>query len=287
MDDFFISLQNQTNADFDVLVINDGIKNFETYKAKYASLNIIEVKAAESPAKNREIGINTVLELGYKCIVFGDSDDYFSENRIKRSIKSLEENDLVFNELTVFGESFRIENFLAKEIKNLDRIQETIFDGNVFGLSNIAVRSEMILRKLDFDKNLIAVDWFFITTLLIQNNYKIKFLGDVQTYYRQYNNNTIGMSLLLTDQKLELGIKVKEIHYSALIRYCNTYALESYTTLFENKLKQIQNLKVELKNDAFKRRYIKFINSNFKAVFTGWWSEIINLETYFKYENKN
>ncbi len=287
LDDFFISLQKQTNADFDVLVINDGIENFEIYKAKYTSLNIIEIKAAESPAKNREIGINTVLELGYKYIVFGDSDDYFSENRIERSIESLEENHLVFNELTVFGESFRSENFLEKKIKNLDKISETIFDGNVFGLSNIAVRSEIILSRLDFDENLIAVDWFFITTLIIHNNYKIKFLGDVQTHYRQYNNNTIGMSLLLTDQKLELGIRVKEIHYSALIRYCKNHALEKYTSLFENKLKQIQNLKIELKNDAFKRRYMKLINSNIESIFTGWWSEIINLETYFKYENKN
>lgn len=287
LDDFFSSLQTQTYKDFDVLVINDGIENLIDYETKYVNLNIIEKKVSKEPSKNREIGINWALKLGYKYIVFGDSDDYFSENRIQRTVESLQSNDIVFNELVVFNKKYRINNFLMNQIEKLDRIQETIYQGNVFGFSNIAIKSDIIKKKICFDENLIAVDWFFITTLLIQNNYQVKFLADVQTYYRQYNNNTIGLSMQLTEEKLILGIKVKEIHYSAITKYCNKHDLKNHFKIFENKLKQVQNLKEKLINNSFKNKYIEIINLNFKELFTGWWSETINLETYFKYENKN
>lgn len=286
-DDFFTSLQNQTIKDFDVLVINDGIKKFQSYKSKYSSLHIIEVKVLDSPAKNRETGINKALELGYKNIVFGDSDDYFSDNRLEKSIDSLQEFDLVFNELIIFSQNFRIDNFLISKIKTLDKIQDTIFDGNVFGMSNIAIRSAMISNRINFNKRLIAVDWFFITSLFIQNKLKIKFLRDIYTFYRQYDNNTIGMSMLLTNQKLNLGIKVKELHYTALISYCKNDTSEKYRVLFETKFKEVLNLKQKLKKEEFKKNYIEVVNTHFQLLFTGWWSEIINLETYYKYENKD
>lgn len=287
LDDFFTSLQIQTSKNFDILIINDGVEDLAYYKKKYDKLNIIEKKGTELPVKNREIGINEVLKLDYKYIIFGDSDDYFSEDRIQKTIESLRKNDLVFNELTLFGENIRKNNILKENIKNLNKINETLFEGNIFGFSNIAIRSEIIKNKIFFDINLIAVDWFFITSILIQSNCRIKFLDDVQTYYRQYDNNTIGLAMQLTEEKLNLGVKVKETHYSALIEYCKKNMLENYTKVFENKLQQILKLKEKLTNDLFKKKYIEHVNLNFKELFKGWWSEIINLETYFKYENKN
>ena len=35
----------------------------------------------------------------YKHIIFTDLDDYFSKNRISDSIKMLEKNDIIFNEM--------------------------------------------------------------------------------------------------------------------------------------------------------------------------------------------
>jgi len=285
--DFFRSLQSQTEGDFDVLVINDGVLGFDEYKGQYADLNIIEEISTASPAKNREFGIIRSIELGYKNIIFGDSDDFFSKNRVAESIEGLKDNDIVVNELTIFSLQNRIDNFFAKHLKSISTAQDNILNGNIFGFSNIAVCSSIIKENLKFDDSLIAVDWFFITILLLGQKPQIKFLGNVQTFYRQYGNNTIGMSLLLTVEKLDLGLSVKYIHYSLLTEHCQRNNLEKYSVLFENKLIEIQKLKEELINSSFKEKYINVINTNFPEIFSGWWSEILIYEDYLRYEDSD
>ena len=55
--DFFDSLKNQTYQNFDVIVVNDGYKDFEKIKTLYnEKLNIIELQHSNTPAKNREHG---------------------------------------------------------------------------------------------------------------------------------------------------------------------------------------------------------------------------------------
>ncbi len=285
LNDFFKSLQNQTYKKFDILVINDGINNFNNYKIQYPDLNIIEIISNQSPAKNRETGINKVVELGYKYIIFGDSDDYFSENRIQKSIEALKCNEIVINDINLFGNNKSIDNFFTNNLEKVDLLQENIFDSNVFGFSNIAIRSEIVNALVNFDVNLIAVDWYFITTLLLNRSMKIKFLKEAQTYYRQHDDNTIGISTILTEKKLELGLKVKQSHYHALIEYCKNNNFENYSLILENKLIQVLKLNEELSNPVFKENYINIVNFNIKHVFSGWWSEIITLEDYYKYES--
>lgn len=287
LNDFFKSLQNQTYKNFDILVINDGIDNFSAYKTQYSDLKIIECISEQTPAKNRESGINKTIELGYKNIILGDSDDYFSNNRIQKSVEALQNNKIVVNDINLFYDNKSTDNFFTNNLKNINLIQENILDANVFGFSNIAFSSDIINLPVKFDDNLIAVDWYFITTLLINHPVKLNFLDGVQTYYRQHENNTIGMSMLLTEKKLELGLNVKQKHYYALIEYCKTNKLENKLFNLEHKLKQIQDLKEKLSNAEFKEKYISIVNASIKQIFSGWWSEIMTLEEFYKYENQN
>ena len=284
LDDFFKSLENQTITNFDVLIINDGIKDFENYRLKYSSLNLIEIKSNGSPAKNRQVGINKALDLNYKYLIFGDSDDYFSENRIEKSLKAIRNNDIVINELTLFNQDFSNKNFFKNNLENDFLPFKDIFKSNIFGFSNIALRAELLSQPIKFDDKLIAVDWYFITTLLLTGKPKVKFLENVQTFYRQHAENTIGMSTLVTKEKLSLGLKVKEIHYASVINYCNSCNLKEYYTIFESKYKEIKNLQIALVDSEFFKKYIDIVNKNQKNIFTGWWSEIISIEEYNKYE---
>lgn len=284
---FFSSLQKQTTKKFDVLVVNDGITNFALYKEKYFNLNILEIISKKSPAKNRQIGIKKCVELGYKNIIFGDSDDYFSDNRIYESIRSLENNDIAINELNIFYHNNKINDFFLKHLKNTNSLDDNFLVSNVFGFSNISIRTEIIPSIVDIDNELIAVDWFFMTTIFLQKKYRIKFLKDVKTYYRQYSYNTIGLSLKLTEQKLNLGLKVKREHYSSLINYCKKNNLSKYYITFNDKLSEINDLNTKLIDPSFKKRYIEIVNLNIEKIFTGWWSEIITIKEYNRYENSN
>jgi glycosyltransferase involved in cell wall biosynthesis len=287
LDDFFTSLQKQTYRNFDIIVVNDGVKDFNSFKIRYADLNIIEIISEQSPAKNREKGINEILKHNYDYIVFGDSDDYFSENRLENSVKALKVHDIVLNEINLLYENELIVNFFANNLKQLDKLQENIFESNIFGFSNMAVRTEIIESPVNFNTSLIAVDWYFITTLFLSRPVTVQFLKDAKTFYRQHKNNKIGMSELLNEKKLDLGLKVKQLHYTGLMEYCQKSHKTKYLVVFKNKLEQIQKLIEHLTNPDFKEKYIYVINQNRKLLFSGWWSEILTLEDYNKYENSN
>jgi glycosyltransferase involved in cell wall biosynthesis len=287
LDEFFNSLQKQTEKHFDVIIINDGIKNLQSYKSRYNELNIIEKKVSSLPAKNREIGIKAVINLGYEYIIFGDSDDYFSENRIEKTIMALNANHLVINELTLFSKYSEQKDFLKNNLKNMDSPQENILNGNVFGFSNIGIRSEVINPQFNLTSDLIIIDWFFVASILLKKDCQIQFLNDVYTYYRQHSSNTIGMSKVLTKNKLEFSLLVKQKHYDELLKFCKINHLDKDFRTFEVKLKEMKALKKKLSNSIFREKYIALVNANIDEIFSGWWSEIISLEEVDYYEDKN
>ncbi len=99
--DFFDSLCRQTHDKFDVVVVNDGYDNFYDVKMKYQNLSIVELPYSDTPAKNREYGINYCIDNKYDILIFGDSDDYFSDNRIAKSINLLSNHDIVVNDIII------------------------------------------------------------------------------------------------------------------------------------------------------------------------------------------
>ncbi len=192
--DFFDSVYNQTFKDFDVIVVNDGYKNFNDIYTKYPDLNIIELVYSNTIAKNREYGINYVIEHKYDILIFGDSDDCFSNNRIQKSIDILKKYDIVVNDLTLFNNNgIYSKKYISNRIQDHTIIDfEFIKDKNIFGLSNTAINLK-ILNKVVFDKNIVAVDWFLYKKLL-KSGHKAIFTNQMETYYRQYENNTVGLN---------------------------------------------------------------------------------------------
>tara|TARA_X000000950_G_scaffold289243_1_gene411163 strand:+ start:8630 stop:9337 length:708 start_codon:yes stop_codon:yes gene_type:complete len=193
--EFFDSLKNQTYKNFDVIVINDGYDNFEKIKKKYSKiLNIIEVKYSNLPKKNKEYGINYCIDKNYNILIFGDSDDYFGSNRIEKSINLLKKYDIVVNDLSLFDQKGIIVNkYFSRRLKNLDLVDyEFIKDKNIFGLSNTAINLENI-SKVNFDNCNEIVDWYFFKKLLRQD-LKAVFTNEIISYYRQHQNNVIGLS---------------------------------------------------------------------------------------------
>ncbi len=193
LDEFFTSMLKQTYIKYDLIVVNDGYKEFKDIKRKYDSLNIIELEYSSSPAKNREHGINYIIEEQYDILIFGDSDDYFSDNRIEKSISLLDKYDIVVNDLSLFNDKeVYSEKYISNRIENNSIVEyDFIKDKNIFGLSNTALKID-ILDKVEFDDQLVAVDWYFYKNLL-KSNARAVFTNETETFYRQYANNTIGL----------------------------------------------------------------------------------------------
>lgn len=224
--DFFDSLKTQTHKEFDVIVVNDGYKNLEEIKNLYSpTLTIIELNYSNTPAKNREYGINYCIDNDYDILIFGDSDDFFEANRIEKSLELLEQYDIVVNDLSFFDKHSIYETkYFSNRLKNLTPIEfEFIKTKNIFGLSNTAIKLNRI-DKVCFPKELIAVDWYLFSILLIEGKTAI-FTNETITYYRQYSENIVGFKEL--DKKsFEKGIEVKRRHYNSLSHKVEDFSKE-------------------------------------------------------------
>lgn len=259
LDTFFYSLMLQTYKDFDVLVVNDGVDNFQSYIKNYLGLNIIEFLASGSPSKNREIGINKALKLGYKYIIFGDCDDYFSDNRVSVCLDKLKDYDIVVNDLTLFNVSDVFnKKYISNRFKDNTEIHfENIKDKNFFGLSNTALNLDVI-EKVDFDVDLVAVDWYFFTILLLKENRAI-FTNECITFYRQYENNTVGINDT-TEEAIKKGVLVKLNHYKLL------QATDLRFRLLYDEMRQLLE---KIKNKKYLDNLVKQIIKN-----PLWWENI-------------
>ena len=191
--DFFDSLCIQTYSNFDVIVVNDGYDNLSDIIVKYQNLSIIELPYSSTPAKNREYGINYCIDKNYDILVFGDSDDYFSKNRIDRSIQLLSNYEIVVNDLTLFNDIGIIEHkYFSNRIENNSIINYSfIKDKNIFGLTNTAINLN-ILDKVKFKELEVEVDWCMFKKLL-KLDFNAIFTNEIISYYRQYSGNTIGL----------------------------------------------------------------------------------------------
>ena len=77
---------------------------------------------------------------------------------------------------------------------NLDAVDlEFIKNKNIFGMTNTAINLNKI-SKVSFDNKIVAVDWYFFK-ILLEQGLKSIFTNEMVTYYRQYENNTVGLSV--------------------------------------------------------------------------------------------
>jgi len=214
--DFFSSLGRQTRHDFDVIIFNDGFSNFDKIVHKYHNLSLLTHDCNGSPAKIRESAINWVRNQQYDYVLFGDSDDYFAENRIEVCVDQLGRSDIVVNDVSLTddaGVTFSPGYFSARMTNNSTVGIEQIREKNFFGLSNSGVRREA-LAEVRFDSRLVAVDWYFFSTLLLRRKTAV-FTSDTTTFYRQHGENTVGFRCLSEKQVMQ-AFAVKTRHFQCL-----------------------------------------------------------------------
>ena len=266
--DFFNSLNRQTFKDFDVVVVNDNYKNFSKIKEKFSDLNIKELKYSDTPLRNREHGINFILDNNYDIVIFGDSDDYFSFNRVEVIIEKLIHYDIIVNDLSVFNEK-RIykKKYLSHRIKNNTEITiDFVKDKNIFGMSNTALRVKS-LGNIIYDSELIALDWYIFSLALLKSGVAL-FTNETQTFYRQYDENTVGIG------KLNKGIILKGI--SVKLKQYELLSIE------DSQFKAYYNEMTILSNVIKNNKMLDMVMSQ-KISYPLWWEEV----KLFRKENEN
>lgn len=263
--DYLESLERQTYKDFDVIIVNDNVPDFGKISLRH-DLNIREIPSGKNIARNRELGINYAKKEGYDYLVFSDSDDMSAPDRVEKSITLLEHNDVVVNDITTMDKNGKIlkKHYIGRRIKGGSRIMpDFIRDKNICGFGNSAIRLSCLKEKAVFDPHLIAVDWYFFTSL-IQKGCKAVFTDKTISYYRIYAGNMAGVGPRLNEAKIKSDLFIMSAHYKALAgkgRY------------FKDRYKKLADLQKNIKNSGYARAYIDSIKSR-RDINPVWWEHI-------------
>jgi hypothetical protein len=264
--DFFHSLINQTDTDFDLIILNDDYLEFSALKKQYSGLSIIELKSANNIALNRERLIKYAIDNNYCFALFGDIDDYFESNRVQVSKSLLEASDIVVNDLTSFSSVGVInEKILSSRIVNNSVITlDFILEKNIFGLSNTAIKLDGLQSQdIMFSPDIVAVDWYFFSTLLLQGRRAV-FTSDTVTYYRQHDSNTVGIGSV-TQESINNAIVVKQRHY---------FYMNDKSDVYKELLEKNERLSSLILTEEYK---LKLIAKNYKTLQNPLWWELIYL----------
>lgn len=278
--DYVNSIINQTDKCFDWLMINDNCENNQ--KRLFPEKVIwIDLNTTLSFGKIRELGILFAINNKYDYIIFSDIDDFYSENRVELSKIYLKQNEFVFTEIQVIN--FKNEITHSNFIQNLDINRKPnaihdILDFNYIGLSHSAIRTN-VLKDFEISECTEVVDWWIFSLLLLKNHTG-RFIPNANTFYRQNNDNYVGVFRLLDQKRLQRGIDIKINHYTGLVEYCKSRQMLEMADSLEEKKEEIIELKRLIQDNKFSEKYIKIVNDNFNTLYRGWWSEIIPIKKW-------
>lgn len=149
-------------------------------------------------------------------LMFVDYDDMIMTDALPRVCGALSSVSIAYGDLLVANEGGVSGSTLTFGLNDLppriDRA-EALFDGNCLGLSNTAVRRDVLLEEDEqIPAGLIAVDWWLFTRLLLRGHTASAVDGPVAAY-RQYAGNTLGAPGNLTVPALRSRLAALQAHY--------------------------------------------------------------------------
>lgn len=265
LDDYFASLDNQTVSNFDVLIANDGLFGLELFLEKF-NLNWLSFDVSGSVSSNRQRLIQKALDMKYEKIVFTDMDDTFHDNRLEISMNVLEDSSVMVNDLNLIDVDGRVtaKNYFSRRFKQLDITLDTLFYGNMMGMSNTSARSEVFKDSPAItggESN--AFDWYLWTTVLAGGDNAL-FTSETSTNYRIHDNNIAGLPQNINLENVIKGVEIKYQHYNLV-----SYLGESY-------IKQAEGYKIlkdMIKEKDWREQYIYALNAHPVENAT-WWENI-------------
>ena len=254
LDEFLGSLEKQTDKDFDLLLVNDGVKELEK-KLEGFKLKCQIKPGSGTPASLRKKNIAWALESGFDTVIFADSDDTFEDSRVEISKASVKRNRFIFNELVLFGEIMPSPKpVLSARFAEGEKVGEkTLLDKNFLGLSNVALSADKLADVFsDIPDKITAYDWALFTKALHRGAQAV-FTGKTKTFYRQHSANLASLSDL-SDENISKGVRIKAEHYSAVLALGDNY--REYKNRFRNLEKKIGT------DPSFKKNYCDAVRVN-------------------------
>lgn len=247
------SVQNQTYANWECIVVDDGsTDNTESIINKMSQLDhrikyIYQKNAERSNARN-----NGIKNSQGEYICFLDSDDYYLPNHLELLKINIEQNE------KPKGLFFVNHLILSEEIEQ--KVESLIYNNSIDYFvqnSTIPVRvciHKDVLKTNQFDPEIVIVEDSVLWTQ-IALNYPIFHIQEHTVVYRWYYDNSVniknncflprlkGLKILFQDEKLKKVYPIKK--QKIAISNCY-YGIAKHYSFKRNFIKMVQNIVISL-----------------------------------------
>lgn len=247
LQDLLTSVDNQSDKDFDLLIINDNYTKEELEEVEtqiQSTVHGINVHIEDisdmklSIAGTRIEMLKIAKNLGYESLVLVDADDTIAPSRIAsyKQAFELDKDKVFFYNKFVTEKGEDVFKTLPNTVENIKDISQA----NFLGLSNTGIRitslSEEFLDSLK--EGAVAVfDWYLFSRIILDIG-KGACVENADTIYRIYEDNTAG-----TTRDLSKEYAVKDTHYSNLAKRYD------YFKYLESKLSEVDKTTLKLSNN--------------------------------------
>ena len=274
MNDYLESVFNQTYSDFDLLLVLDDIevskvkKYVDKYNTMDKKVHIQSFTQQLTPIELRKKLIDIAYEMNADILIFSDFDETVASNRVEEVVGNINDYAFAFNDFYIVDKNLKKlseKSFFSTRKIPQELTQYTdILSFNFIGLGSLAINLKKFdYDKLEFPKDVQALDWYIASKVLISDCKGIT-LYNTYANYRQHEDSFVGFNFQLDKKKLRQGLNVKLIHYGYL---------KKYNEVFENLYNEILELKQYIQS-AGEEKYIQMVNSKYDTSKFCWWENI-------------
>lgn len=260
-----VSILSQSYSEFRLLISDDSSTDstreiLKEYVEKDNRIIVFNQDKNLGVVKNFEFLLNKVENDYY---MFSDQDDIWKEDKIEKSIKTLEEtnSDLIYTDLEVVDSNLNVTyssywklKGIYNKIKKYNNFESLYLNNFVTGCT-ILSKKELINEVLPLpnDSKFVLHDYWI--PLILSQKHKISYIEEPLIKYRQHKNNKVG-SKKKTDElkKFEdvrnLFIRVKKEHFTVFI--------ENEDKFVDEKVKKLNRESLEYYEMLEKKKNINF-----------------------------
>lgn len=259
------SILSQSYSNFRLL-ISDDLSTDSTreilaeYVEKDKRIIIFNQEKNLGVVKNFEFLLKKVEN---KYYMFSDQDDIWKENKIEKSIQTLEEtnSDLVYTDLEVVDENLNVtyESYwklkgIYNKIKKYNNFESLYLNNFVTGCT-ILSKKEFIKEVLPLPNTSKFVLHDYWIPLILSQKHKITYIEEPLIKYRQHKNNKVGSKKKTDELKSfeeirSLFINVKKEHFTVFI--------ENEDKFIDEKIKKLNKEAIEYYEMLEKKKNINF-----------------------------
>jgi hypothetical protein len=270
--DWFISVKNQTDSNFDIWVGVDGI-SMETVKEAVGEdfeAKWVFAEKGDSPAGIRSKSISKIVRQ-YPAVVLVDSDDLLYPTRVASARSGLKNCDLYgcAMELVDDGGNGLGITFDLPRGKTLD---DTLTRNNVMGFSNTAWRTIVLRDLLPAPADCTLMDWF-LTILAWGSGASLCFDDACQMKYRQHSSNIAPVAPPFSEGQVTEGTRMVLHLYSLVLERAGKIKPDKLTLLKQAQTRA-KSFSRAISSPEVLGDYVNSLNRTEPDLV--WWSHVAN-----------